>query len=180
MAPSTRLGARPERRVNYTYEALTGRSESLRNRIVENVQPHHTPAARLARPIDNTTRVLIRNANGSFTKSEAVSRQKQDYKKVVKVTTPPKHKTKMRPEKTECVICATTKETKRCFKVPDDEMTCGHFDHVCNLCIQKQIKIKIAERQLTDAHLVCMFQGCEAVLDHTALKKVMTNSLFET
>jgi hypothetical protein len=122
-----------------------------------------------------------RDSKGRFIKSEISTELKPrtDRKKVVKASTQMKPKKKTRPEKTECMICITTKNTKRCFKASSVESTCEHFENVCDLCIGKQIKTKMTARQLTDAHLPCMFSGCEAVLDHTALKKVLSKALFE-
>lgn len=68
----------------------------------------------------------------------------------------------------------------RSFSAPIDGSTCAHFEVVCDLCIQKQIKTKMAARQLSEADLPCMFPGCDAVLDHAALKKVLSKALFQT
>lgn len=148
MAPSTRLGARPERRLNYSED---------------------TPFSYMS---DTST---VRTKSKAATSKRLT---KSQTAKVVK-TTPSKPK-KVVPQKTECIICATTKDTKRSFKVADNETTCEHFENICSLCIQKQIKTNIAERRLADAHLPCMFPECEAVLDHATLKKIMTKALFET
>ena len=184
MAPSTRLGARPERRVDYRHAMSTGRAGSARNPIVLGDTP--PPPEAVTRPTktkDKAATEPARDARGRFIKSEASAKPKPDRKKVVKVVKvapPPKPKKQAQPEKTECIICATTKDTKRNFKASDVEGTCEHFQSVCDCCVQKQVKTKMAARQLTDANLPCMLPDCKAVLDHTALKTVMPKALFDT
>ncbi|KAF2631317.1 hypothetical protein BU25DRAFT_334075 [Macroventuria anomochaeta] len=158
-----------------------GRAGSAHNPIfLEDTRP---PQEAVAHPTNNKKKAAtkpVRDSSGRFIKSETSTKPKPDRKKVIKVAAPPKLKKQARPEKTECIICAITKNTKRNFKASNDEGTCEHFESVCDLCVQKQIKTKITARQLTDAHLPCMFPSCDVVLDHTALKKVMSKALFET
>ncbi|XPS76448.1 hypothetical protein M3J09_008500 [Ascochyta lentis] len=181
MADSDRLKTRHELYADHRRKVASRRLGSSRNPIVlEDTPPPQAPATTSAKTKNKSGRKLTRDARGRFTKAKAVTKPTSDRKKVAKVTAPRKPKKKARPEKTECLICATTKDTKRKFKAPDDGNTCEHFENVCNSCVQKQIKTKITARQLTDAHLPCMFPGCTTVLDHTALKKVMTTALFET
>ncbi|KAH6622375.1 hypothetical protein C7974DRAFT_221016 [Boeremia exigua] len=168
MAPSTRLRAQPARRVDYGPVVPAVRPGSFHTPIIlgdtpppeEQLAPHPTAATKLAR-----------NAQGRFVSFNASPKPKPDRKKVTKSTSPPKK---------ECLICATSKGTRRCFKTSALEGACEHFEAICNLCVQKQVKTKMSGRQLTDAHLPCMFPGCAAVLDHAMLKEVMTKALFET
>lgn len=166
--------------MNYRHVMLTGRAGSARNPIVLEDTPPQEPVVRPTKTKEKPADKPARDARGRFVKSETSTQPKADRKKVVKTTAPPKPENQARPEKTECIICATTKSTKRNFKVSDVEGTCGHFESVCDLCIQKQIKTKMSARQLTEAHLPCMFPECETVLDHTALKKILSKALFET
>ena len=182
MAPSTRLAAQPERRKDYRRVAPATRAGSSRNPIMlEDTPPSQTPTAPVKKAKNSITDASkpARDSKGRFIKSDtSKSKPKPDRKKVVKVAAQPKAEKKPFPEKTECMICAMTKNTKGSFRASSIENACKHFQGVCDLCIGKQIKTKMAARQLTDAHLPCMFPKCEAVLDHTALKKVMTKALF--
>ncbi|KZM19425.1 uncharacterized protein EKO05_0003094 [Ascochyta rabiei] len=181
MAPSTRLSSRPERRVANHGKASSSRVGSSRNPIlVEETAPPRKRIGMMPRRRIESAPKQARDARGRFVKSKNTAEPKPDRKKVVKVTAEPKPKKKARSEKTECLICATTKDTTRSFRASKSRKICEHFENVCNSCVQKQIKTKITARQLTDAHLPCMFPGCTAVLDHAALKKVMTTALFET
>ncbi|KAJ4379148.1 hypothetical protein N0V86_005191 [Didymella sp. IMI 355093] len=178
MAPSTRLSARPERRIDYR---PTVRPGLLRNPIVlEDPSPQEAPTASPTNSKDKFANKPARDAQGRFIKSETSTKPEGDHKKVVKTTAPPKPKKLARPEKTECIICATAKSTKRSFKASGMEGTCEHFESVCDLCIQKQIKTRISARQLTEVHLPCMFPDCDIILDHTGLNKILSTALFET
>lgn len=178
MAPSTRLGARPERRVDYRTIVQAG---SVRSSVdLEDTLPSEEPATRTKETKEKGASKPARDAQGRFIKSDSSAKPNLDHKKVVKRTSPPKKEEKARPLKTECVLCAATKLTKRCFKASNLDGVCEHFEGVCNLCVQKLIKTKISERQLTDARLTCVFPGCEAAIDHKQLKMVMSSALFET
>jgi hypothetical protein len=178
MAPSTRLGARPERRIDYRPTARLG---SVRNPIVlEDTPPPEEPTARPTKTKDKSAKKPARDAQGRFIKSETSTKPKEHHKKVEKTTAPPKPKKPARPDKTECIICAATKSTKRNFKASGLEGTCEHFESVCDLCIQKQIKTMMSARQLTEAQMPCMFPECNTVLDHTELNKILPKALFET
>ncbi|KAJ4310374.1 hypothetical protein N0V94_008488 [Neodidymelliopsis sp. IMI 364377] len=178
MAPSTRLGARAHLRVDYSHRALKAQNGSPRSSSTLESSPPQAAASTKTKNKAATNKP-VRDTNGRFTKANTTTKAKQERKKVVKVAAPPKPAKKVRPEKTECVICATTKDTKRCFRAPADGSTCIHFEGICTSCIQKQIKTKISARQLTDAHLPCMFPECNAVLNHTSLKKTLSKALFE-
>lgn len=176
MAPSTRRGtAVAHRHVTPTVQPGSTPAHPIE---LEDTPPPEQPAARPTKSIGKTVKKPARDAKGRFIKVEASPDLKAGRKKVVKATSPPKPKKPARPEKTECIICASTK-TQSKFKASDVEGTCGHFESVCGRCIQKQIKTKMLARQLTEAHLPCMFPECDAVLDHTALKVVLSNTLFE-
>lgn len=159
----------------------TGRAGSAHNPILlGDSTPPQAPPTRSAKTKQKQKVVskAARDAQGRFVASESAAKQKTDRSKVVKATPPPKKEKKPRPSMTECAICATTKSTKRSFKASDVEDTCDHFQSICDQCVQKLIKTKIAERQLADAHLPCMFPDCESVLGHSTLKKVMSKALF--
>ncbi|KAJ4358942.1 hypothetical protein N0V95_002648 [Ascochyta clinopodiicola] len=181
MAPSDRLGARPGRRIVDHGKASSGGVGSSRNPIfVEDTPlPQRATAMTPRKGLHNPPK-QARDARGRFIKSENAAEPRPDRKKVVKVTKPSKPTKKVQPEKIECLICATTKDTTRNFGGSKNRKTCKHFENVCNSCVQKQIKTKISARQLNDAHLPCMFPGCTAVLDHAALKEVLTTALFKT
>ncbi|KAF1933454.1 uncharacterized protein M421DRAFT_197634 [Didymella exigua CBS 183.55] len=187
MAPSTRLGvgtrlsARPGRRMDPRQVMTTVRPGSARDPIVlEDTSLLEASAAHPTKPREKATTGPARDARGRFIKSEVSSKSKAGRKKVAKTILPPKPEKQARPSKTECIICATEKPAKRSFTASDMEADCQHFEQVCNICIQRQIKTKVSARELTEAHLPCMFPQCEAVLDHTALKKILPKALFET
>ncbi|KAJ4987456.1 E3 ubiquitin-protein ligase dbl4 [Stagonosporopsis vannaccii] len=180
MAPSTRLGARPDRRVDYRNVMPTGRVGSARNPIeVEDTLPPQVSATRATKTKEKDASKPARDAQGRFIKSDSFAKRNVDRNKVVKATPPPKKETKARPLKTECIICATTKSTKRSFKTPNLDGMCEHFESVCDVCVQKLIKTKMSQRQLDDASLACVFPGCEVTIDHAQLKMVLPHALFE-
>jgi hypothetical protein len=170
MAPSTRLREHPARRVDYRPGMATAR--------VEDTPPSQGNSKRSANTKQKAVAKSSRNNQGRFKKSVGPTNTKSSRSKVAKSAPPPKE-TKPRPDRTECTICATTKNTKRSFKASGLADTCAHFESICDQCIQKQIKTKMAANQLTEAQLPCMFPQCEIVLDHSALKMVMSKGLFE-
>jgi hypothetical protein len=179
MAPSTRLREHPARRVDYRQGMATARIGSARDPIlIEDTPPSQEKSKRSAKTKQTSAFKPSRNNQGRFKKSEGPTNAKSSRSKVAKSALPPKE-TKPRPDRTECTICATTKNTKRNFKASSLADTCAHFESICNHCIQKQIKTKMAANQLTEAQLPCMFPQCEIVLDHSALKMVMSKGLFE-
>lgn len=178
MAPSARRGRRSGLAAAVTPAEQPGTQTHPIE--LEDTPPPEQPVVLPTRSKGKVVRKPARDARGRFIKSEASPQPKVDRKKVVKSTPPPNPKKPARPEKTECIICASTKSTKRSFKASGAEGTCGHFENVCDSCVQKQIKTKISERQLTEAHLSCMVPECGAVLDHTALKVVLSKALFAT
>lgn len=178
MAPSTRLGIRPERRVDYRQVTSAARpGSSAANPIVlgDTPPPPEIPAARPTKSKKTSSARPARDALGRFIKSDT---PKTEDKKVVKSTPPPNPKKQIRTEK-ECVICATSKSIKRDFKTSGVETTCEHWETVCDLCIQKQVQTKMSARELTGSHLTCMYARCQAVLDHTALSQILSEALFE-
>lgn len=174
MAPSTRRGRR-----SGLAAAVTPGTQAHPIEL-DDTPPPEQPAARPTKSKGKAVRKPARGARGRFIQSEASPPPKADRKKVIKSTPPPKPKKPARPEKTECIICASTNSTKRSFKASGMEGLCGHFESVCDSCVQKQIKTKMSERQLTEAHLPCMFPECGAVLDHTALRIILSKALFTT
>ena len=110
-------------------------------------------------------------------KGAKVAKPKVERKKAVKAT--PKPKETGRPARQECSICATTKTTARSFKAFEAADACEHFLSICSLCIQKMMKAKIAERQLSEPALGCPFPNCDHVLDLTALKKTMSKAAYK-
>jgi hypothetical protein len=182
MAPSTRRGKRSKPTAAHGSVAPAVQPGATQDHPVEleDTPPPERPATRPTNSKGRTVKKPARDAKGRFMKSEASREPKADRKKVVKTTSPRKPKKPAQTEKTECVICASTKSTKRSFKISDVEGTCGHFKSVCDTCVQKQIKTKMSARQLTGAHLPCMFPECGAVLDHTALKIALSKALFTT
>lgn len=186
MAPSTRLAARPERRVDYRPVVPSNQVGSANNPVVlEDTPPPQVPALRRTRAKNDAASKPVRDAQGRFfIKSKSAAKAKPDRNKVTKTVAPPKkekkEKKQARPDKIECVICASTKSTKRCFKAFHVKGICGHFENVCNTCVQKLVKTKISERQLAGAHLLCVFPGCEVRLDHAALRMVLPKAVFET
>lgn len=182
MAPSTRRGERSEPAAAHGSVTPAVQPGSMQDHPIEleDAPPPEQPAAQPTNSKRRTVKKPARDATGRFIKSETSPGPKADRKKVVKTTPPPKPKKPAQPEKTECVICAIIKITKRNFKTSGVEETCGHFRSVCDTCVQKQIKTKMSARQLTEAHLPCMFPECGVVLDHTALKIVLSKALFTT
>ena len=179
MAPSTRRGKRSGPAAVHRHVTPAMQPGSTQDHPIEldDTPPPEQPAAQPTKSKGTTIEKPARDAKGRFIKSEASLEPNADRKKVVKTTPLPKPKKPAPPEKTECIICASTK-TKRSFKASSVEGTCGHFESVCDACVQKQIKTKMSERQLTEAHLPCMFPECGAVLDHTTLKAVLSKALF--
>lgn len=181
MVRFTHLQAAPERRVGYRYTLpLAGAGSSHNPIVLENTPPPRVPAASSANIKDKAATKPRRDTSRHFLRSERAAKLEADRNKVVKRTAPPKPKREMRPTNTRCVICVTKKNTIHSFTASDDGSTCQHFKTVCDGCISKQIKTKMAARQLSEAHLPCMFSECEASLDYAALKKVMAKALFES
>lgn len=112
-------------------------------------------------------------------KDGAVVKPKAEPKKSVSAALKPKKKKKKRPAQQECSICAATKNTIRCFKVPEDANACKHFESICNACIHKMLRSKVAERQLTEVELACPFPKCDHVLDFTVLKNTVSKAEFD-
>ncbi|OSS45230.1 hypothetical protein B5807_10214 [Epicoccum nigrum] len=180
MAPSTRLREQPARRVDYRQNMAAGRVGSTRDPIlIGDTPPPQEKPKHSAKTKQKAVSKPVRASQGRFTKSESPTNAKSGRSKVAKSAPPPKEQ-KPRPNKTECTICATTKNTKRGFRASSLVDTCEHFESICDLCIQKQIKTRMAAHQLAEAHLPCMFPQCEIVLDHSALKKVTSKALFES
>jgi hypothetical protein len=180
MASSTRRSKRSEPAAAHLYVTPAMQPGLTQDHPIEleNTPPEEQPAARQMESKKKTVKKPARDAKGRFIKLEASPEPKADRKKVVKTTLPSKPRKPTRPEKTECIICANTKSTKRSFKASAVEGTCGHFESVCDTCVQKQIKTKMSEHQVTEAHLPCMFPQCDAVLDHTVLKDFLSKALF--
>lgn len=107
-------------------------------------------------------------------KAGAVVKPKTEPKALKKAPIPQK---KERPTKRECSICATQKTTTRSFKAPRD--ACEHLQSICNLCVAKMLKTKVAERQLGEAELSCPFPECGHLLDYTALQAIVSKAAFE-
>ena len=179
MAPITRLREQPARRVDYRQGMATGRAGSARDPIlIEDTPPPQGEPKRSAKAKQKAVPTSVRNSQGRFTKSQSPTNAKSSRSKVAKSAPPPKE-TKPRPNRTECTICATTKNTKRSFNASSLVDTCEHFESICDLCIQKQIKAKMAAHEFAEARLPCMFPQCEMMLELSALKKVMSRGLFE-
>lgn len=160
MAPSTRLRAQPNRRVNY---ATAGRAESGAS--------DPDVSARKSTPTVRKPAARV--------KEGAVVKPKAEPKKAVTAAPKPKKEKKQRPEQQECSICATKKNTLRCFKVPEDANACEHLESICRACIQKMLKSKVADRLLREVELACPFPNCDHVLDFTALRKTVNKAEFD-
>ncbi|KAF1850949.1 uncharacterized protein K460DRAFT_302543 [Cucurbitaria berberidis CBS 394.84] len=169
MAPSTRLQSQPEMRVNYA--PTTSRTGTRGNPILLEEAP---PEAAARRPLGQ----IIQTARKSTTRVEAggVAKPKAEPKKAVEVASKSKGREHARQE---CSICATTKTMARSFKVLKIEDACEHLQGICYACIQKMLKAKVVERQLTEAELACPFPDCDHVLDYMALKMTVTKAAFE-
>ncbi|KAF1947055.1 hypothetical protein EJ02DRAFT_172583 [Clathrospora elynae] len=189
MAPSTRLRSNAGTRVNYAPDPI-GRLGTRGNSIPleETSEPGPATAARkTARK--SVTRINQQSASPEPTlpaqktarktvvrvKAGAVAKARAEPKRAVKAA--PKPKKKERPTTLECFICATTKNTARSFKAPDD--ACEHFHAICNHCIQKMLKTKVAGRQLAEAGLACPFPNCDHALDYAALKTTINKPTFD-
>jgi hypothetical protein len=107
-------------------------------------------------------------------KAGAVVKPKAGPKVRKKSPTPKK---KERAKKRECSICATSKVVSRSFGAPDD--ACEHLQNICNLCVAKMLKTKVAERQLKEAELYCPFPECGYSLDYTLLQSIVSKAAFE-
>ena len=172
MAPSTRLRSKPERRVNYA--APTGRSGARGNPIILEATPEPEPVP-VSEGVDAAPR--SRRKTVARVKSGGVTKPKTVTTKEANAAT--KLKKQERPAKLECSICATTKNTRRSFRIPGDAETCDHFKSVCGQCIQRLIKTKIADRQLAEAEVGCIFPACKQTLDIGILKIAISKSSFE-
>lgn len=181
MLPFTRHSRRSGSATSHRQVTATAQPGSTQDNPIEleDTPPPEHPAASPTKPKGSAVNKTARDAKGRFIKSEAHSEPKADRNKVVKATPPPKSKKPAPLGKTECIICATSR-SKRVFKASAVEGTCGHFEIVCDTCVQKQIRTKISARQLIEAHLPCMFPECEAVLDLAALKSILSKALFQT
>ncbi|KAI4691291.1 uncharacterized protein J4E84_003582 [Alternaria hordeiaustralica] len=195
MAPSTRLRARPDRRVNYAEPSGPIGTRNNPVRIEETPEPEAgsrtspaptTSGRKRGRklPVRKKTRAISPEApEASLEKdSKAVARVKAGA--VVKPKAEPKTRKKLpipkekeRPKKQECSICATIKDTSRSFKVPND--ACEHLQTICNLCVAKMLKTKVADRQLKDAELSCPVHECDYSLDYAALQAIVSKAAFE-
>ncbi len=179
MAPSTRLRARPERRVNYYADTSDSEPESGSRTPPEPIASAGTGGRK------STARQSAKDPS-SYTpdasrktvpepivrvKAGAVVKPKAKPKVHRKAPTPKK---KERPTKQECSICATEKATARSFKVSDD--ACEHLQSICSQCIAKMLKTKVAERQLKEADMSCPMPKCDHLLDYPALQAVVTKA----
>jgi hypothetical protein len=173
MAPSTRLRSKPAPRVDYAAPP-TGRARTRGNPIVleETPEPESVSGSEDIEPYPRSKRKAVARV-----KAGGVTKPKAGVEKAGKAATTPRKKEW--PSKLECSICATTKNTLRSFKIPEDAETCDHFKSVCGPCIQKLIKTKIANRQLTEAEVGCMFPACKRTLDMGTLKIAVSKSSFE-
>jgi len=184
MAPSTRLQAMPGRRVNYAESSAPSGTRASLLRINDTAELRSSPEhSQVHSPVSpETVRNAIRPQQPSLSDplrpvSNRVTRVKNGA--VVKPAgKTPRPKKKARPTKQECSICAVTKLTTRNFKASDE--ACEHFQTICNLCIQKMLKTKVAERQLDKAELGCPFGNCEYKLGYPALKAMLNKPAFDT
>lgn len=195
MAPSTRLRARPDRRVNYAEPSGPIGTRNNLVRIEETSEPEAGSRTLLAPtasgkkrgrkpPVRKKTRAVSPEApNASLQKNpKAVARVKAGA--VVKPQAEPKtckklptRKEKERPKNQECSICATTKDMSISFKAPSD--ACEHLQTICNLCVAKMLKTKVADRQIKDAELSCPVPKCDYLLDYAALQAIVSKAAFE-
>jgi hypothetical protein len=195
MAPSTRLRARPERRVNYA--EASGPRGTRRNPIHIEESPEPEIGSRAApipvAPARKRGRkpAVRENARGASPETPEASRKKTSKAvarvkagAVVKPKAEPKTrkkaptpKKKERPTKQECSICANKKDTTRSFKAPDD--ACEHLHGICNLCVAKMLKTKVADRQLKQAELSCPVPECDHSLDYAGLQAIVSKAAFE-
>ncbi|KAG9196208.1 hypothetical protein G6011_01329 [Alternaria panax] len=182
MATSTRLRSKPERRINYAdksdsefevdVQASPEPVVSTRKRDRSSAAPVdgiHASSKLLDASHKTTPKRVGRIKAGMVVKPKAGPKVRKN------APTPQK---KERPMKQECSICVTRKVTTRSFKAPDD--VCEHFQSICNLCIAKMLKTKVAERQLGEAELSCPFPKCDHLLDYAALQTIVSKAAFES
>ncbi|CAN9210505.1 unnamed protein product [Alternaria alternata] len=181
MAPSTRLRSRPERRINYadTSETELEAGTQVPPEPVASAQRRGRKSAVRVNGIYASSESpdaspIVAPKRVTRVKAGAVVKPKSGPKVHKKAPTPQK---KERPTKQECSICATQKTTTRSFKAPSD--ACEHLQSICNLCIAKMLKTKVAERQLREAELSCPFPECGHLLDYTALQAIVSKAAFE-
>ncbi|KAL1645323.1 hypothetical protein SLS61_008393 [Didymella pomorum] len=134
---------------------------------LEDLPTEEQPAARQTKCKGKTVKKPARDAKGRLIKLEASLEPKADREKAVKTRLLLKPKKPARPDKTECIICANIKSTKRSFKASAVEGTCGHFESVCDTCVQKQIKTKIWDSAVTkyllaadELYVACLNPKC--------------------
>lgn len=158
MVPSTRTRRQPIHRADHgtVHEPPTTRLGTRANPVV--LEDTHDP---------EEPTVSIRESAW-----KPVSRVKAAA--VVKPKTPPKA---LPAGKRECSICATSKTISHSFRLTGNSGVCAHFQDICGLCIQKMLKTKVAERQLSQPDLACPFPKCDHALDTTMLKKACTNKI---
>ncbi|EFQ86055.1 hypothetical protein CFE70_001739 [Pyrenophora teres f. teres 0-1] len=184
MAPSTRLRATPSRRVNYAESSSAAPSGTHANPILVDDSPEHRSSPEPPRRIRNPSH-----------RHPAVASPPQSLFGPFPLVPPPipppvphpvprvkvgavvKPKQKARPPRQECLLCAVSKGKSRCFKTPGN--ACEHFQAICNQCMQKMLKTKVAQRQLEKAELVCPFGNCGHELDFGALKSILQKNVFE-
>ena len=181
MAPSTRLRSRPERRINYadTSEAELEAGTQVPSQPVASTQKRGSKHALRVNNIHASSgspdaSLIVAPKRAARIKAGAVVKPKTGPKARKKGPIPQK---KERPSKQECSICATQKTTTRSFKAPRD--ACEHLQSICNLCVAKMLKTKVAERQLEEAELSCPFPECGHLLDYTALQAIVSKAAFE-
>ncbi|KAL1793555.1 hypothetical protein ACET3X_008537 [Alternaria dauci] len=152
MVPSTRLRSMPERRINYAARAngIHASAES----------PDASPTTAPRRVARVKAGAVVKPKSGPKVREKAPARKKKE-----------------RPAKRECSICATEKVPTRSFKAPDD--ACEHLRSICNMCVAKMLKTKVAERQLGEAELSCPFPKCGHLLDYPALTVIVSTAAFE-
>ncbi|KAA8625723.1 IBR domain containing protein [Pyrenophora tritici-repentis] len=180
MAPSTRLRAMPSRRVDYAESSSAAPSGTRANPILADDSPEPRSSPEPPRRVhrDRPRRPVVaprpRSFLGPFTPVPPPVLNRVPRVKAGAIVKP---KQKARPSKQECLLCAVTKGTSRCFK--KSENVCEHFQVICNQCIQKMLKTKVAQQQLEKAELICPFGNCGHELDFGALKTTLLKHVFE-
>ncbi|KAH8733118.1 hypothetical protein GQ44DRAFT_586017, partial [Phaeosphaeriaceae sp. PMI808] len=85
-----------------------------------------------------------------------------------------KPKEKKSSEKHTCLICVSSR-TIGYYRLSKDAPgeSCNHFQGICTYCIQKLLKTKIVDGNLTEAELKCPFPTCDYALDMVMLKRAV-------
>ncbi|KAF2867808.1 hypothetical protein BDV95DRAFT_162295 [Massariosphaeria phaeospora] len=177
MAPTTRLRLNPGGRVNYSRSGALAGSRADDSFVISD-STSQAVAGRT--PGISPTGVGKRKANSKTNPKPAAKEEEDDdderTKPEAKVKTKTKRQPKAKPK--ECIICATEKGP-RCYRQLEGLDFCEYFRDTCLVCVQKQLKSKVLDRQLDDAVLECPFHDCDGVLDCEAVRQMVPKGVFQ-